>query len=146
MGSFFHGWRRKVGALTLLISLALMTGWIRSWTVTDRFTIRSGDHVLHWFISGNDYFGWVMIRSEDPFPASFCTGWETTNYPLFSAVYASWRSKLGRFRSLAPVPNPHVIIPYAAIALPTTFLSAFLLLSKPRLSTQQKITEGIPEN
>ena len=33
MGEFFHGWRRKVGIVTLVIACVFMAGWVRSATV-----------------------------------------------------------------------------------------------------------------
>lgn len=37
------------------------------------------------------------------------------------------------------------IIPFWSIVIPMTLLSAWLLLSKPRKSTSEKITESVPE-
>lgn len=35
MGSFFQGWRKKVGLATLIMALAFMGGWLRSLSIVD---------------------------------------------------------------------------------------------------------------
>ena len=41
-------------------------------------------------------------------------------------------------------PKRFAVVPYWSIVVPLTFLSAFLLLTKPRKSSPMKITEPIP--
>ncbi|MDB5344449.1 MAG: hypothetical protein JWP89_2826 [Schlesneria sp.] len=58
MKDFFHGWRRKIGYVTLALALALAAIWVRSTRIDDaiRFTIadrtnllRSSERGLHWY-------------------------------------------------------------------------------------------------
>ena len=35
MGDFFHGWRRKIGVLALLVALVFSMLWVRSDSVLD---------------------------------------------------------------------------------------------------------------
>ena len=41
MGAFFHGWRRKVGCVLLLASLALVAAWMRSQFKSDEYVFIS---------------------------------------------------------------------------------------------------------
>lgn len=40
MWSFFHGWRRKAGVVTLVMALAMAAAWVRSCVVDDLIQIR----------------------------------------------------------------------------------------------------------
>lgn len=53
MGTFFHGWRRKFGLMTLSLALLLMAGWLRSLSNTDIFTLPIGKLPLGILISTN---------------------------------------------------------------------------------------------
>ena len=48
MFTFFHGWRRKAGVLTLLLACVVMGGWVRSLAITDylRFIDRTESYCL----------------------------------------------------------------------------------------------------
>ena len=35
MGDFFHGWRRKIGVVTLVMALVFVSGWVRSLCAED---------------------------------------------------------------------------------------------------------------
>ena len=41
MGDFFHGWRRKVGLLTLVMACVFTAGWIRADGICDEI------HIIH---------------------------------------------------------------------------------------------------
>jgi hypothetical protein len=62
--AFFSGWRPKLGALTLLMSLALAGGWIRSFVVTDSLHFDIGTETVIRLHSAKD--GLVCERCLDP--------------------------------------------------------------------------------
>ena len=63
MGSFFQGWRRKIGLMTLLLALVFMSGWVRSFITGDFVTFPARNSMLN----GQKGFGDVLCLSH--------TGW-----------------------------------------------------------------------
>ena len=63
MGDFFHGWRRKIGCVTLVMACVFMSGWVSSirashasaYSITDtsriRLTSRDATVTLRWISS-----------------------------------------------------------------------------------------------
>ena len=68
MREFFHGWRRKMGAATLVIACVLMMLWVRSYLICDWFLERSND--------GNSAF---LASGSGSFAASGPSRWEMPN-------------------------------------------------------------------
>ena len=46
MREFFCGWRRKAGCIALVMALALMAGWIRSYTLADWISWADNQHYV----------------------------------------------------------------------------------------------------
>ena len=42
MGDFFKGWRRKTGIVALVMACVFMTGWVRTYSVTDDIHVPLG--------------------------------------------------------------------------------------------------------
>ena len=132
MGDVFLGWRRKTGLVVLVLSLALTCGWLRSrfqcdqvWisVVNRRHHVLSLDDMIVWQacdISGE----WFSVRcwSHPLTPPAGVTsdewiarGWRSLSYELRqSSGHGEWK------------------VPYWTVVIPSTVLSAFLILWKTR--------------
>src|SRR5262249_20240049 len=65
MSTFFHGWKRKVGVVTLLVACAFAGAWVRGVTICDSVKVVpfTGVNVL-WFESQRGHFAFFhSIRS-----------------------------------------------------------------------------------
>ncbi len=152
---FFQGWRRKVGCVTLLMACLFMTGWVRGLFFVDflwfpgekgaylhqvMFTRNmaifqksvslSSDFLLPWdeeTFYVNSYPRWQWRPSDD-------MGFLLANYPK-----VTWRCRVSGFDIVEASADDDiyrgtfVAIPYFSIITPLTLLSAWLLLSKPRV-------------
>ena len=154
MREFFKPWRRKLGLLTLMMACVAMAAWIRSEAIEDNLVLGgswshdlSYPHLdsyrggLNWYLSSAqlDQEGWHSVPlgpdvSGDPLrrytnPHEIKWRWLWFGFDAgkmnFGEAIVSWCR-----------------IPYWSIVLPLTALSAFLLLTKPRLSTQERTTES----
>jgi hypothetical protein len=64
MHTFFHGWRRKAGVVTLVIALVFIGGWIRSMSLLDVLQLRS-PWGLHRAISSQGRFRlWTVVDDK----------------------------------------------------------------------------------
>ena len=153
MGDYFKGWRRKVGVVTLLMALMFMGGWLRSIGVIEEFICPCGKQSLVYLVSCNGIFfcGRDFDNTPDNFPQK--PDWFILREPEIESSLNtfdwSWRFfSIGfgnRKNGALTIDSGFVItIPYWSVVIPLTLISAYLLLSKPRQSTQQKIVEPIP--
>ncbi len=160
MGNFFHGWRRKVGTLTLLLACVVMGGRFRSSAIQDTITIGSGSSVQFKLISvshrlvvakvsteGDEYPLAPLWLSEgareDSWDLSFrFSDWvcATVSTPLTRDLYSFGGGPTMRSDTASCVVTA-CQFPYWFIDIPLTVISAFLFLSKPRKSASMKITE-----
>lgn len=105
MHTFFHGWRRKAGVVTLVLALAVLVAWMRSQFVTDTYDLfeyHAGSRLL--VLESRS--GWLLIIKFRLFP---------------NAVGPA-----------SLVQDGGVGINYFLMITPLTLLSAFLILWKPR--------------
>lgn len=146
MLTFFHGWRRMLGAATLVLACVLMAGWVRSGLLEDRLYLNLTGKSINRFISSPSGLAWEMmgypfqiLRPEtidQPGPR-----WNSRAINRFGPFYAvdvirdwkwfGFRYRAGRTNA-GDFPSLLVIIPYWSIVLPLTLLSCSLILSKPR--------------
>lgn len=145
MQSFFHGWRRKAGVVTLVMACVLASAWLRSITYEDKFRLsrHSTSEVL--VISAHQHviIAWQNGASAGKMP--FWTsgrlpehGWVFTaedNVTIYLGLYGS-SFGYNTFVTEAWVPKTIDIttlhFPYWIVVIPLTLLSAYLLLWKPR--------------
>ena len=123
MLTFFYGWRRKVGCVTLVLATMSIGGWIRSLLVSDVAGI------------GNNTFGSVRggiwwYKTDD------LDLWEWGSETIDPNRWID----AGNYWDLT---SDHCAIPYWSIVIPLTLLSAYLLLSKPRRKPNQPDEEPI---
>jgi hypothetical protein len=128
MHTFFHGWRRKLGIVTLVMTLAIMGLWARSYLVPEQFAgsvyVGSADGIVT--------FGQIVERlknvastsGEDSYQGWAGVGFGRTHYFIERLSVELIMDELS--------------IPYWTFVLPLTVLSAYLILWKPR---KQKTSE-----
>lgn len=142
MGGFFHGWRRKTGCVILFLACVFLGGWVRSWESADEIEIRFNDHTLIWFVSCYDWVGCGVHHEKGfVFHKSRRTRW-TSAYRSEGDGDAFQGYD---FYLEGRVSSTYLVLPYSVFVIPLTLLAAFLLLSKPRKSTQTKKIEPLSE-
>jgi len=113
MSSFFHGWRRKIGCVTLVMAAAVTCAWTRSDVIADflivdfgtvGYRIRSLDGLLKFIHCSHPV--------EDP-----CVHW---GYCPVSKLLPGRQSDQIRIVAFS--------FPHFVFAVPLTLLSAYLLL------------------
>jgi hypothetical protein len=124
MREFFRGWRRKAGAVPLMMACVLTVPWMRSYITSDLiiFAMRDRQHVV-WSKSGQ--FRWYSedVMMQWAYPRKWIRDYD----PLTS------RSLFPTVAMANPDDDPFEIsVPYWWFVLPLTILSAYLILWKPR--------------
>ena len=160
MGDFFRGWRRKVGALTLLLALVFMAGWIRSFHEVDQIEYLKDTQTLHVVYSCPAGIGWSGLREIRKVPkytigiGNFhCRTFHSKNrngaYP-FRWDAKPWGSDWLGFRRISVYLESGSsleelkiwIVAYPSIVIPLTLISAFLMFGKRR-SQSRKVDLGL---
>ena len=155
MDGFFHGWRRKFGVVTLVMACVLTALWVRSIAFWD-IKKSGGDSAGRCYLVESDNGGVTLGQTEnsrDAFAEFHC--WsdpvsESNNQPPLSPELYTWRWKAMGFDFArlcsrnGSVNITYWTIPYWSLVIPLTFVSAFLLLSRPRQSTANKAADPIP--
>ncbi len=119
MGDFFHGGRRKIGIVTLMMACVLTVGWVRSLCLKDEVCILSfrygfGDKIdplSYWIHSTQST---IRLSRQDHH-----VRWSN---PGFTTL----KNETDQFQ-----------FHYVFAVLPLTTMSAWLLLRQPRKSTPE---------
>jgi len=164
MWTFFRPWRRKVGIVTVVVACLFMGGWLRSDVIRDKIAFCPSYFwpQLPWYgeiVSLQGSLGWHRYEMD-----SDCGGIGTNSLVKLTSFNAKnyfacspkiedtlvWHSRWAGFgygagkTHLRGMSAQVWTIPYWSIVTPLTLISLWLLLSKPRISTQKKIPEPIP--
>ncbi|MDB5343195.1 MAG: hypothetical protein JWP89_1572 [Schlesneria sp.] len=140
MWSFFHGWQRKVGVVTLVMALAVTGMWARSFMILDQVRLYRKD-VFRVLVTTPGSFGWIdhtdlSASSFKPPPPSWSWGYLHVGdtHPDPATHLITWQIHVLGFGVGKGVFNNTdvVLIPYWPFAIPLTLLSAHLILWKPR--------------
>ena len=151
MHSGFHGWRRKLGCLSLLMSLVLMGLWIRSRSTLDEYHLWKQQQTS--VVVASEKACLVLGRLWNASPSVILGSYiEMDRERTISGgrivhaadleIESRWGSGglelVKRYQqpplSLKNIKLDLLIIPYWCVVWPLTLLSAWLLLSKPRQS------------
>lgn len=156
MLTFFHGWRRKMAAATLLLACVCFGSWMRSYVKYDVVVLPIGKGEF-WLESmwGQLDFGRVTAHRGKRLVAS----WASTDVSRSNWGYldkngnpeaidfvsevdvVEWRWAWGGFRFGAgnspDYRTEDYQFPYWSLEIPLTLLSAYLLLSQPRPKPNQ---------
>ncbi len=147
MLDFFHGWRRKVGVVTLVMALAFAGAWLRGHRVKDVYSTGGPRTVYETWSSSREGISWLRLTLQQPITSS-TSGWRTyivgtTGNSIEGFIRnqkqtVDWRWKwLGFDSGESHASKPISIqmtfftIPYWSLVLPLTLISAYLILWKP---------------
>ena len=149
MQTFFHGWRRKAGFVTLVMACAFLCGRVRSETYSDSFLFSYGTNTNGSIDSENGYliFESTTMLSE----VSHRTDFRTLLCCDPNECYLYYRDEKIGWRFQCFTVGVYEVIPdnsggpfslftatrtwfmsYWTIISPLTLLSAYLILWKPR--------------
>jgi len=144
MREFFQPFRRKLGALTLVLACGLMVMWIRSGIVGERLSFATNQNQVHLFSSNCGNLSWTRL-----------TGGTTSDpmYQKWDAQPEQWQNVIlqqdedwvivhaGKAVSitLPGIVFEFLVVPYWSIVLPLTLVSAWLLLGKARKSASPRV-------
>ena len=148
MREFFRGWRRKIGVLTLVMALALWCLWIRSSQCFDSVLLLNGEKSYHSIWCCHGEIAWTLVpctKGTIPDVIRKYYGWHTTpisqlitrknGFPPYDQFFIHLESSPPNFNNVYTVEaNPNLILPFWPIGIFLTLLSAYLLLSKPRVA------------
>jgi hypothetical protein len=159
MGEFFHGWHRKLGCLMLLMACAFMSWWIRGYHLKDEIWLWQDDMTwVHSLAFSHQGIFWESVEVGYRFPVPVRFNWSVSQIVAqeqneFGLSEMEWRWQclgfdFGRCHGVFDRGTHEFFcrIPFWSVVLPPTLTSAFLLLSKPRKSTQTKILEPAINN
>jgi hypothetical protein len=140
MWSFFRGWRRKAGVVTLVMALALLVGWVRSRVVLDSLSFAVRSQVTESLVSGGGLVAWQAKTNSSPPSVTWNTAPVTDSFDGFNNPSMRWSWRGFGVGELVPEEEFDIerivfrIVPYWSLVLPLTILSAYLILWKPRKS------------
>lgn len=159
MREFLHGWRRKVGCVTLLMACIVMGLWVRSRFYDDDFRFRSDKQVVQVVHLFENELSWTCVWEPDDGPRvvetedgkeSFAVliqedknvDWNTVprhqrRERPFDGIRWSWNVGVCRYGNQSTDPLSGVgfrvfMIPCWSLILCLTTLSAYLIFWKPR--------------
>ena len=157
MWEFFRPLRRKIGVCTLVLACMATAVWVRTWYGFDHLRIawgQKGFGQLRTYRNGiiSGWYDWDQIEpwaikwqylldadnhfSPKDYPTTEWRSWAGIISGITRSNQNSARSKF----------HTSLFIPHGFIVLPLTLISAFLLLSKPRQSNQQKIAQPVQDD
>lgn len=148
MKEFLHGWRRKIGTVTLLMALAFTGAWLRGHRLTDVYSPGGTRTIIDSWTSSRDGIEWLRLKRPQPMTPNR-SGWRTHAAGTTGSSVAGfirsheqtidWRwgwlgFNFGESHASKPlaVRMQFLTIPYWSLVLPLTLLSAYLILLPPR--------------
>lgn len=148
MIEFFRSLRRKLGAAILLLACAFMIGLVRTYADTDNtdYVSRTFNQKTATLFSTEGSIGCILTNHIDRQVANVAPHFGSTArcVACVSSGYTLSWSVLGFVIMTSPI-EFLIMVPYWSIVIPLTLLSAWLLLSKPRKSNQDRAAEAIPQ-
>lgn len=151
MRELFRGWRRKVGCMTLVMALVLAGIWVRSFNTFDILVCPARQQTT--LVSGNGSIVWAkawIAKDTKPFQLPKWKAMPSKSQLFFSdpALNINWiRCRFGSGYEYTDAPirqisSSYWIFPFWSIVMPLTLLSAYLLLSKPRVAKPAAVAEN----
>jgi hypothetical protein len=160
MHTFFQGWRRKAGVVTLIVACMLMGVWLKTMFSKIGISVPFGRRGATIELSV-DGFAWTTIEPGSSWSVEkwkkeygFLIWWDPADsgsvdkFGIDDGHLAEWHRDWGGFH-LGLVDHVHagalesiVIVPHWFIVLPLTLLSAYLLLWKPRTAANSRLPQS----
>ena len=131
MREFFHGWRRKVGCVTLVMALALNGAWIRSHVVYDNVTFVMGGQQQMIHLQRGEIIWWWWNLNGAPQKRGRVN---IAHAHGEDGIPDLWRNAASLAIDGQMIQGTS--IPCLPFSFPLTLLSAYLLLWKPRKRTE----------
>ncbi len=123
MRTFFHGWRRKLGCITLVMAVASLLAWMRGRFVHDVVAFTLGGDQQHVVMAYQDSIWWWHYAIEEEHGADVG----------LSISHSEAKNIISQLRMLLARPGSgERYVPYWCVVLPLTMLSGWLILWKPR--------------
>jgi len=164
MGEFFKGWRRKTGCITLAVACAFMAGWVRSQITVDCLILHTNEQTRDFLTSSHSGLSWERDRETLTDATMYWEGsdwfvfWSIPGKPEIEGGFFQTGTIKRRFewcgfcigeliyddRQDSRIELSLYEVPYWSIVIPLILLSAYLLLSKPRVAKPKKMSEPIP--
>ncbi|MDB5345772.1 MAG: hypothetical protein JWP89_4149 [Schlesneria sp.] len=151
MRNFFHGWRRKLGCVTLVMALALMVGWMRSRVVQDGLALNCSEDGFYSVASLDETLNLVRANYAYKAPGQPFIQWFSVPRPANSQNITEMPDMKWRWRAtgfgvgdlaLTEVDFTILTVPYWFPTGILTIFSAWLLLFKPRPRPQPTTEPG----
>ena len=155
MGEFYHGWRRKIGCVTLVMACVVAAAWLRSFVVWDEVCLISTTGYMVQLCSDRGQLGFEHESlSEWEEPSALEVEWNSQKPAPDFALFGYLNQPIESFewrRNFAGISigvydfrhSAFCILPYWCIALPLSLLSAYLILRKPRKKATQPVSAPI---
>ena len=150
---FFHGWRRKIGFVALVMACAFMGLWLRSQSVFDHVYIPLGNRNCDYLDSCEGKLSWGRRGEVESYEMPPRPGWtrilidvmgEPVNESEDDGLRWHWKWCGFGVYDWDNEPVRAIEIPHWSVVLPLTVLSAYLLLTKPRKATREGTSEPVP--
>jgi hypothetical protein len=138
MCSYFHGWKRKTGVVTLMAAMAFAGGWGRSIIAYNMLQIPVGE-TGYLFESANGSIGLSIIpKLAEPHGIYWVNDYERSEaHPIEEKLWEwNWAGFHFSGSTQGDGKSAHFIVPYGSIVVPLTLVSAWCLLTKLRASTK----------
>jgi hypothetical protein len=139
MGDFFKPWRRKIGAVSLVMACVFSVGLVRSFYISDVMEYFPGESSMIRLISwrGNVSCSYLIGKPPSKFVKRFLFFAYENPYPFeteFEGCQWDWRVGHMGVATCSDTTSDSIAVvsPYWSIVFPLTLLSAYLLLTKPR--------------
>lgn len=168
MLSFFHGLRRKIGVITLVMACVLAAAWVRSLSTYDLIglpKVRNGIPCVlstqqlltlmverpvghtssySWFLGSEKTsdFNWIILPVNKSPLTDTEISWSCRSCGFGHGKRTNVTSEHPDGQFSVNVDFTFLTIPYWSIVIPLTLLSAYLLLSKPRVAKPTAVTEN----
>jgi hypothetical protein len=154
MREFFRGWRRKVGCVTLVMACGCTVLWTRSFIHLDQISVSdsirsdnltSRDGGLRWRClekvgtpekerGSRSWSAYSEPLAIIPGPEVLFERWKDARGTEFHRMWNFCGIDIREFRWTEPERSRYraALLPYWSITIPLMFLSAYLILWKPR--------------
>ena len=143
MGTFFHGWRRQAGCVTLVPACGFMGLWARSRSFEDRLMLHFTKNTKQELLSSIEGLvclgGWVSEAKSDYYNYKGSRVFDyvrnerqitvVKNFNVVSYRGFAYKRMVFAQQELVLI---LIAIPHWSVVLPLTSLSAWLLLRRPR--------------
>ncbi len=154
MGDFLHGWRRKMGCVSLAIACLLTIGWVRSHIKDDVIVVHVGKTWLVNFQSNQCGLS-VRAAAYGTTTSTIKATWysqpirpSASNDPMkdvhvpYRFDFLGFHFGCDRLNLLQPRYFAICVVSYFSAITPPTLLAAYLLLVKPRIAKSGVVVEN----